>query len=140
MVIDTYRKVGENASISGSVMSKETVIVLDKFHMHKYIITATSHMRDSAEDARRELYRAIHKTGKRECEAVFEHILAVTDAETKKKAVETSKGYILSNWAGIQTSMKGKDKNLQCSAEGHVSHIFSDRMVSIKRMVGTCLV
>jgi hypothetical protein len=26
--------------------------------------------------------------------------------------------------------MKGKDKNIQCSAEGHVSHVFSDRMSS----------
>ncbi len=104
--------------------------VLDKFHMHKYIKTATAHLLDSAEDARREIYRAIHKTGKRACEEAFDKILAVTESETKKKAVEASKGYILSNWTGIQLSMKGKDKNIECSAEGHVSHIFSDRMSS----------
>lgn len=104
--------------------------VLDKFHMHKYITTATAHLGDSAEDARSEIYRAIHKTGKRACEEVFNQIINVTDSETKRKAVETSKGYILSNWTGIQTSMKGKDKNIQCSAEGHVSHIFADRMSS----------
>ncbi len=104
--------------------------VLDKFHMHKYITTATAHLLDSAEDARSEIYRAIHKTGKKACEEAFDKILAVTDSESKKKAVETSKGYILSNWAGIQLSMKGKNKNIECSAEGHVSHIFSDRMSS----------
>ena len=38
--------------------------------------------------------------------------------------------YIISNWNGIQISVKGKDKNIQCSAEGHVSHVFSDRMSS----------
>ena len=38
--------------------------ILDKFHMHKYIIAATSHLADSAEDAISEIYRAIHKTGK----------------------------------------------------------------------------
>lgn len=104
--------------------------VLDKFHMHKYILTATSHLGDSTEDARSEIYRAIHKTGKRTCGEIFDRIINVTDSETKKKAVETSKGYILSNWSGIQVSMKGKDKNIQCSAEGHVSHVFSDRMSS----------
>ena len=112
-----------------SVLPKSK-FVLDKFHMHKYIITATSHLGDSAEDARSEIYRAINKTGRKACEVVFDHIIDITDTETKKKAVETSKGYILSNWTGIQTSMKGKDKNIQCSAEGHVSHIFADRMSS----------
>ncbi len=112
-----------------SVMPKSK-FVLDKYHMHKYIIAATSHLLDSAEDARSEIYRAIHKTGKKACEEAFDKIIAVTEAETKKKAVETSKGYILSNWTGIQLSMKTKDKNIECSAEGHVSHIYADRMSS----------
>lgn len=115
---------------SGTSVLPKAKFVLDKFHMHKYIITATSHLGDSAEEARREIYRAIHKTGKRACESVYKKILEVTDSETKKKAVETSKGYILSNWTGIQTSVKGNDRNIECSAEGHVSHIFADRMSS----------
>lgn len=115
---------------SGTSVLPKAKFVLDKFHMHKYIITATSHLGDSAQDARREIYRAIHKTGKRACESVYKKILEVTDSETKKKAVETSKGYILSNWTGIQTSVKGNDRNIECSAEGHLSHIFADRMSS----------
>lgn len=39
--------------------------VLDKFHMHKYIITANFHLGDRAEDARSEIYRAIYKTWKK---------------------------------------------------------------------------
>ena len=109
-------------------MLPKTKFVLDKFYMHKYIIAAISHLADSAEDARSEIYRAIHKTGINACEEVFDRIIYATESETKRKAVETSKGYILSNWSGIQVSMKGKDKNIQCSAEGHVSHVFSDRM------------
>ena len=115
---------------AGANMLPKTKFVLDKFHMHKYIITATSHLGDSAEDARSEIYRAIHKTEKRACGEVFDRIMNVTESETKRKAVETSKGYIISNWNGIQISVKGKDKNIQCSAEGHVSHVFSDRMSS----------
>ena len=34
------------------------------------------------------------------------------------------------NWTGIMESVKAKDKSQQCSAEGHVSHIYSDRMSS----------
>lgn len=36
----------------------------------------------------------------------------------------------MANWGGIMMSMKSKDKNIQCSAEGHVSHIYADRMSS----------
>ena len=115
---------------AGAKVLPKTKFVLDKFHMHKYIITATSHLGGSAEDARSGIYRAIHKRGRRACKEVFDRIIAATDGDTKKRAVETSKGYILGNWSGIQISMKEKDKNIQCSAEGHVSHVFSDRMSS----------
>lgn len=104
--------------------------VLDKYHMHKYIMTATTHLEDSADDARSELYRAIHKKQKRRAEETFDKILAVTDKESKQKAVQAAKEYILANWAGIVLSMKGGDPNIQCSAEGHVSHIYADRMSS----------
>lgn len=115
---------------TGAGMHAKAHFVLDRFHMHKYIIAATSHLKDSTQDARSEIYRAIN--GKRKCaaEEVFNKILAVTDSEKKQKAVESAKNYILGNWTGIMESVKSKDKSLQCSAEGHVSHIYSDRMSS----------
>ena len=104
--------------------------VLDKYHMYEYIVAATSHLEDSKGDAIAEIYRAIHKKKKRMAEGVFNKILDVTDKDTKRKAVERSKNYILGNWPGIMLSMAGKDPNLRCSAEGHVSHVYSDRMSS----------
>lgn len=104
--------------------------VLDRFHMHKYIISATSHLKDSAQEARSEIYRAINGKRKWAAEEAFDRILNVTDSETKAKAVESAKNYILGNWSGIMESVKSGDKSLQCSAEGHVSHIYSDRMSS----------
>lgn len=44
--------------------------------------------------------------------------------------MESAKNYIVGNWTGIMESLKAKDKSLQCSAEGHVSHIYADRMSS----------
>ena len=98
--------------------------------MHRYIVAATSHLKDSTEDARSELYRAIHKRKKWMAEGVFDRILAATESESKYKAVETAKGYILGNWAGIMESLKEKENYHGCSAEGHVSHVFADRMSS----------
>lgn len=115
---------------TGAGMHGKAHFVLDRFHMHKYIISATSHLNDSAQDARSEIYRAINGKRKPAAEAAFDKILNVTESETKARAVESARNYILGNWSGIMESVKAKDKSLQCSAEGHVSHIYSDRMSS----------
>jgi hypothetical protein len=115
---------------SGAGMHAKAHFILDRFHMHKYIIAATSHLKDSVQDARSEIYRAINGKRKWAAEAAFDKILNVTESETKTRAVESAKNYILGNWAGIMESLRAKDKSLQCSAEGHVSHIYADRMSS----------
>ena len=48
---------------TGAGMHAKARFVLDRFHMHKYIISATSHLKDSAQDARSEIYRAITESG-----------------------------------------------------------------------------
>ena len=121
---------------TGEKIIPKSKFALDKYHMHKYIIAATSHLEDSAEDARREIYRAIHKKKKWVAEGVFDRIIGITEKETKRKAVEQAKAYILGNWSGIMLSMKSQDSNVRCSAEGHVSHVYADRMSS--RPLGWC--
>lgn len=115
---------------SGVKYIAQSKFVLDKYHMHKYIMAATAHLEDSAEDARSEIYRSIHKQKKWMAEETFDQILSVTEKESKKKAVQAAKEYILGNWSGIMQSMKNKDGNIRCSAEGHVSHVYADRMSS----------
>lgn len=115
---------------AGAKRIRQAKFRLDKYHMHKYITTATAHLGGSAEDARSELYRAIHKKRKWMAEGAFDRILAVTESESKRKAVEASKAYILGNWSGILLSMTGEDRDIGCSAEGHVSHVYADRMSS----------
>lgn len=115
---------------TGEKIIPKSKFALDKYHMHKYLIAATSHLEGSAEDARNELYRAVHSRKKWMAEEVFDRIMAVTEKETKRKAVEQAKAYILGNWPGIMLSMKSKDRNVRCSAEGHVSHVYADRMSS----------
>ena len=69
-------------------------------------------------------------------EGAFDRIIGITDKETKRKAVEQAKAYILGNWSGIMIAMKSGDSNVRCSAEGHVSHVYADRMSS--RPLGWC--
>lgn len=121
---------------SGAQRIRQAKFVLDKYHMHKYILAATAHLGDSADDARSDIYRAIHKKRKWLAEGTFDRIIAVTETESKKKAVEAAKAYILGNWSGILLSMTGEDRRTGCSAEGHVSHVYADRMSS--RPLGWC--
>ena len=115
---------------AGTKSIAQSKFVLDKYHMHKYMMAATAHLKDSAEDARSEIYRAIYKKKKWMAEGIFDKILAVTEKESKKEAVQEAKEYILGNWSGIIQSIMNKDENIRCSAEGHVSHIYADRMSS----------
>ena len=132
---EVLEKIYINGDGAGWIKSGQRILdkarfVLDRFHMHKYIIGATSHLQDSVEDARSELYRAIHKQRKWQAEEVFEKILAITDVESKKKTVEAAKVYILGNWTGIMEWIKDKNEEIECSAEGHISHVYADRMSS----------
>ncbi len=115
---------------SGRKWIAGSTFVLDKFHMQKYIISATSHLLDSASDARSELYHAIHKKSKWMATATFEKILNVTETESQRRKVETSMTYILGHWDGIMQGLRNKGARMGCSAEGHVSHIYADRMSS----------
>lgn len=105
---------------SGAKMHAKAKFVLDRFHMHKYILAATSHLLDSAQDARREIFRAINGKRKKDAEKVFDRIIEVTESVSKQKAVETSKKYILGHWAAIMVGVKNRKDNIHCSAEGHI--------------------
>ena len=115
---------------TGAKTHAKAKFVLDRYHMHKYITAATSHLGDSAQDARSEIWRAINGKRKREAEKVFDRIIGVTEAESRQKAVEASKNYILGHWPAIMNGVRNRKDNIHCSAEGHISHIYADRMSS----------
>lgn len=104
--------------------------VIDKFHLNKYMIRATSHLLDSAEDARFELSDAMKNGTKKDFEKVIEKILRVTEGESAIKRVNESKKYIVSNWSAVKVRILNKEGVIGCSAEGHVSHVLSSRMSS----------
>lgn len=113
---------------AGASLAIKGKFVLDRFHMHRHVMEATSHLGEGKEDARGSLYRAIHKKKKRLAAEAFDRILAETEGESRREAVEGAKSYILSNWAGI---MRQTGEGVPgCSAEGHVSHVYADRMSS----------
>lgn len=104
--------------------------ILDKYHLNKYILQATSHLFDSTEDVREQIYDAFSFEDKDEIKKIFGKILDATESKPKRKMVLRSRDYILNHWEGIIIRNNDEDAKIGCSAEGHISHIFSDRMSS----------
>ena len=102
--------------------------VLDNYHLKKYMVTATAHLDD--EDIYQELKDALDWPDKDMVKKVFKKILKLTESDTKKKAVKRARRYILNNWDGIEIKAEKGYEIVGCSAEGHVSHVFSNRLSS----------
>lgn len=102
--------------------------VLDNHHMNKYIRLATAHLPDEA------MYYAIKDAiewpDKKLTAEAFERVIKMTGTDTKKEAVREAKRYILNNWDGIEIKEEKAGEIVGCSAEGHVSHVFSERLSS----------
>lgn len=102
--------------------------VLDNHHMNKYIRIATAHLPDDRWYYA--LQDAIGWPDKKMTAEVFDRVLKLTENGTKKEAVREAKRYILNNWDGIEIKEEKAEEIVGCSAEGHVSHVFSERLSS----------
>ncbi len=107
--------------------------VLDEFHLQKSLIRLTSHMKDSTDDARKELCEAICRKTKADFTEIVERLkdaLPREDTGSGTKRLEESRDYILSNWSAAKLRLLHKDGVKGSSTEGHVSHVLSSRMSS----------
>ncbi|WMJ77199.1 MULTISPECIES: ISLre2 family transposase [unclassified Sedimentibacter] len=102
----------------------KSIYVLDRFHLSKYIKQATAHIPYTTPV----MWGYVNKGKKEWVNDLFEVILDCTETGRKRKSVLESRRYIMNNWEGIRNQY-----NLDyvgCSAEGHVSHILSNRLSS----------
>lgn len=56
-----------------------------------------------------------------------------TKEEKKKEKVIKSYKYVMNQWEGIEIYETDKKYLKECSAEGHISHIYANRMSSRPR-------
>ena len=106
----------------------DAVFVLDEFHLSKYVARMTSHMLDSVNDAKKEIYDCIREKGKKEFNAVVEKLKSCAESEKFQEKIERDAEYIRSNWMAAKYRLRKKEGVLACSAEGHVYHVLSSRM------------
>ena len=104
--------------------------VLDEFYLQKYLLKMTGLMKDSADDARKELYDAIKSGTRSDFQEIVKRLKACAETESAENRIEESGTYILSNWTAAKIRLKDRETIKGCSAEGHVSHVLSSRMSS----------
>ena len=107
--------------------------VLDEYHLQKYLMRLTSHMKDSTEDAWKELCDAIKRKTKEDFIEIADRLIDALPAEKTEsgtKRIKESRDYILSNWGAARLRLLRKEGVIGSSTEGHVSHVLSSRMSS----------
>jgi hypothetical protein len=133
--VDSIEKIylsGDGASWikNGLEWIKDSIYVLDRYHLSKYVTRATAHIDNTTSL----MWKYINCDDKDSVKKLFKTIIKITETETKKKSVKEARRYILGNWEGIRNQYQ--EDYVGCSAEGHVSHILSSRLSS--RPLGWC--
>ncbi len=108
----------------GAQWIRGSTLVLDRYHLSKYVAVATGHMNYT----RKFMWEYINEGDLKNLKTLFEAILHETQEETKRQAVQEARRYILGNWEAIMNQYNRDYTG--CSAEGHVSHILSSRLSS----------
>lgn len=109
---------------SGTAWITNSVFVLDRYHLSKYVKLATAHMSHTTAL----MWRYINNGDKSNLKKLFTAIYEATDSKIKRETILTARSYILGNFKAIQYQYE--EDYAGCSAEGHVSHILSDRLSS----------
>lgn len=111
---------------AGTAYVYDSVLVADRFHLMKYINRAANLTLDDAAWVKERFYKYIHQN---DLQALYALLKKIQKSCRDDETIEACKSYFSGNWEAIQRAFH--DKNVSgCSAEGHVSHVYSDRMSS----------
>lgn len=114
---------------SGTIYLDKAVFCADKYHLMQYINAAAGQMLDEKEHVKDELWHLLY-SGANDAKKKFDHYTAEMKASADKPdKVEKLRTYVLGNWMAVRRTLRRKHVK-GCSAEGHVSHMLSDRLSS----------
>ena len=120
---------GANWIKEGLNWIKNSKFVLDRFHLLKYVNQATVEY----PEYRSKIWYNLNIYDPVSIENIFKEILEKTIDEKRREKVYISYKYIMNQWEGIEI-YETEGENLKgCSAEGHISHVYADRMSSRPR-------
>ena len=125
---------GANWIKTGLEWLPKSINVLDKFHLMKAVngIVGKESKENKEEKAeyKRRIYRSFYSLDFKETKEIVYEILAEEMEENVRKRKAKLLQYILNNKKGISNLYKYQKELHGCSAEGHVSHLYSARLSS----------
>lgn len=102
------------------------VLVADRFHLMKYINRVSNYMLDESDITKERFYKYIYQN---KLLAAKKLLTRIKNSAGHDEVIEQTRVYFENNWEEIQRAFH--DRNVYgCSAEGHVSNVYSDRMSS----------
>ena len=111
---------------SGADYVAKAVFCADKFHLMKYINAASGQMLDEKDIAKEELWHQLYKRSRK---GFREYTDAMIKSANNTEPIEKLQTYVLNNWSAVMLSLHSEIVD-GCRAEGHVSHVLSDRLSS----------
>ena len=125
---------GANWIKTGLEWLPRSINVLDKYHLTKAVNgivgkETKDNIKEKSEYKRR-IYRSFYALDFKQTKEIVYEILSEEMEETTRKRKEKLLQYILNNKEGISNLYKYQSELHGCSAEGHVSHLYSARLSS----------
>lgn len=108
---------------------EKSEFVLDRFHLLKYINQATVDF----PQYKSKLWYNINVYDPISVENIFKEIIEKTKEEKRREKVKDSYKYVMKQWKEIEIYETDGKYLKGCSAEGHISHVYADRMSSRPR-------
>ena len=102
----------------------EVKMVLDRYHLNRSIITATS----KQPEKRFKMYSVLSKGDKQAFATLIRRLKQDAKDDSDLKRIKDFKRYINNNWSGI--SIHSQEECGGSCTEGHVSHVLSSRLSS----------
>lgn len=114
---------------SGTKYIENAVFCADKYHLMQYLNTASGQFPDEKDQVKENLWHILYskRPDTRKRFNTYTNELMVSAKNPDK--VEQLRSYVLGNWAAVRRTLNNKLLT-GCSAEGHVSHVLSDRLSS----------
>ena len=104
----------------------KSVLVADRYHLMKYINRVSKLTLDEEDETKKRFYKYIYKD---KLLAAKKLLTRIKNSAGHDKVIEETRAYFVNNWDAIQRAFRDRHA-LGCSAEGHVSHVLSERMSS----------
>ena len=114
---------------SGTDYIGNAVFCADKYHLMKYINTAARQMLDEQDFVKENLWHILYSMSKSAKKRFDIYTKEMMLSAKNPEKVEDLRSYVLGNWTAVRRTLRNKLLS-GCSAEGHVSHVLSDRLSS----------